>query len=106
MPLLQLQVRRLWILSLIRLGLSSSCKASVAACLLQPSCCRADIVPSRYVNPAWAAYPPSPEKLGEVYELVRALSADHERSPSRPCVTFEHLMRTGPMSCTPHVSAW
>lgn len=31
---------------------------------------RADIVPSRYVNPTWAAYPPEPEKLGELYELV------------------------------------
>lgn len=33
---------------------------------------RADIVPSRYVPPTWAAYPPEPEKLGELYELVRA----------------------------------
>jgi hypothetical protein len=32
---------------------------------------RADIVPSQYVNPTWAAYPPKPEKLGELYELVR-----------------------------------
>jgi hypothetical protein len=30
---------------------------------------RADIVPSRYVPPTWAAYPPEPEKLGELYEL-------------------------------------
>jgi hypothetical protein len=34
---------------------------------------RADIVPSQYVNPTWAAYPPKPEKLGELYELVRTL---------------------------------
>jgi hypothetical protein len=31
---------------------------------------RADIVPNQYVNPTWAAYPPEPEKLGELYELV------------------------------------
>ena len=34
---------------------------------------RADIVPSQYVNPTWAAYPPEPEKLGELYELVGAV---------------------------------
>lgn len=67
---------------------------------MRAPCCRADIVPSRYVNPAWAAYPPSPEKLGEVYELVRALSADFEQSPFPPCVMIEQPMRTGPMSCT------
>ena len=36
---------------------------------------RADIVPSRYVNPTWAAYPPVPEKLGELYELVGGFDA-------------------------------
>ena len=30
-------------------------------------------MPSRYVNPTWAAYPPAPEKLEELYELVSAL---------------------------------
>lgn len=37
--------------------------------------CRADIVPSRYVNPTWAAYPPEPQKLAELYELVRRRTA-------------------------------
>lgn len=52
---------------------------SASADLLSPCTCsvcpfyssRADIVPSQYVNPTWAAYPPKPEKLGELYELVR-----------------------------------
>lgn len=30
---------------------------------------RADIRPSRYVNPLWAAYPPQPDKLADLYEL-------------------------------------